>query len=220
MWASILVQLSCMLTNYAGQHPWCDCPQSQICTAPHCHHWTIILIFSWTLCMTRVPHTEMQGISMQDQSSQCWWTHCIHMAGLPLYGLNTFHPAWGMLNELKALLVNDVIWKVFSATFPPHILKTVMQKVLKLDCIKIQLMSNHPNTMYTTHKVQGSIEDPRNYKCFPQHPFNFDTQPHVLIFFDDKVVMKKVTEHLDDKLPHEHCGWGVVQHYHSGMSEK
>ena len=136
------------------------------------------------------------------------------------YESQSFHPAWGMLDELKALLVNDGIWKVFSAMFPPHILKTVMQKVLTLDCIKIQLMWNHPNTVYTTHQVQGSIEDPRNYECFFQHPFNLDTQPLVLIFFDDKVLTKKVTQHLDNKLPPEHCGWGVVQHYHSGMSEK
>ncbi|KIJ99836.1 hypothetical protein K443DRAFT_123068 [Laccaria amethystina LaAM-08-1] len=146
--------------------------------------------------------------------------HCIHTAGLPLYGLNAFCPAWGMLDELKALLANDVIWKVFLATFHPHILKTVLQKVLKLNCIKIQLTSNHPNTMYTTHQFQGRIKDPRNYECFLQHPFDFDTQPHILIFFNDKVVMKKVAQHLDDKLPPEYCGRGVIQHYHSGMSEK
>jgi superfamily II DNA helicase RecQ len=125
-----------------------------------------------------------------------------------------------MLDELKALLANDVIWKVFLATFHPHILKTVTQKVLKLNCIKIQLTSNRPNTMYTTHQVQGSIKDPRNYECFLQHPFDFDTQPHILIFFNDKVVMKKVAQHLDDKLPPEYRGRGVIQHYHSGMSEK
>jgi superfamily II DNA helicase RecQ len=140
------------------------------------------------------------------------------MAGLPLYGLNDFHPAWGMLDELKALLANDVIWKVFLATFPPHILKTVMQKVLKPDCIKVQLTSNHPNTMYTTHQVQGSIKDPRNYECFLQHPFDFE--PHILIFFNDKVLMKKVAQHLDNKLLPEYHGQGVIQHYHSGMSEK
>ena len=124
-----------------------------------------------------------------------------------------------MLDELKALLASDVIWKVFSATFPPHILKTVTQKVLKPNYVKIQLTSNRPNTMYATHQVQGSIEDPRNYECFLQHPFDFDTQCHVLIFFDDKDLTKKVAQHLNDKLPPDYRGRGVVQHYHSGMSE-
>jgi superfamily II DNA helicase RecQ len=30
--------------------------------------------------------------------------HNIHTAGLPLYGLDAFRPAWGRLGELKAIL--------------------------------------------------------------------------------------------------------------------
>lgn len=146
--------------------------------------------------------------------------HCIHTAGLPLYGLNAFRPAWGMLDELKALLPTSVIWKVFSATFPPHILKTVTRKVLKPDYIMIHVTSNRPNTMYATHQVYGSLEDPRNYECFIQHPFNFNEQPHVLIFFDDKGLTKKVAQHLDELLLPDLRGRGIVRHYHSGMSER
>jgi superfamily II DNA helicase RecQ len=145
--------------------------------------------------------------------------HCIHTAGLPLYGLPAFRPAWGMLDELKALLPTTVIWKAFSATFPPHILKTVTQKVLKPNYTMIHLTSNRPNTMYATHQVHGSLEDPRNYECFIQHPFDFKKQPHVLIFFDDKGLTKKVAQHLDEQLPPEFRGRGLVRHYHSGMSE-
>jgi superfamily II DNA helicase RecQ len=134
--------------------------------------------------------------------------------------LNAFRPAWGMLNELKALLSIDVIWKAFSATFPPHILKTVTQKVLKPNYITIHVTSNRPNTMYATHQVHGSLEDPRNYECFIQHPFDFNTQPRVLIFFDDKALTSKVAQHLDERLPPEHRGRGMVRHYHSGMSEQ
>ena len=146
--------------------------------------------------------------------------HCIHTAGLPLYGLNAFRPAWGMLDELKALLPSNVIWKGFSATFPPHILKTVTQKILKPDYVTIHVTSNRPNTMYATHQVHGSIEDPRNYKCFIEDPFIFDQQPHILIFIDDKDLTKKIAQYLDGQLPPEHRGRGVVQHYHSGMSEE
>ena len=146
--------------------------------------------------------------------------HFIHTAGLPLYGLNAFRPAWGILDELKALLSDDVIWKAFSATFPPHILKTVTTKVLKPNHVTIRLTSNRPNTMYATHQVHGSIDDPRNYECFIRHPFNFAEQPHVLIFFDDKDLTNKVAQHLDEKLPIEYRRRGIIRHYHSGMSEE
>jgi superfamily II DNA helicase RecQ len=42
--------------------------------------------------------------------------HSIHTAGIPLYGLPAFRPAWGKLDELKALLSNKIRWKAFSAT--------------------------------------------------------------------------------------------------------
>ncbi len=73
--------------------------------------------------------------------------------------------------------------------------------------------------MYATHQVHRSIEDPRNYICFIQQPFDFNRQPHVLIFFDDKDLTKKVAQYLDAQLPLEHRGRGIIRHYHSGMSE-
>ena len=45
-------------------------------------------------------------------------------------------------------------------------------------------------------------------------------QPHVLIFFDDRDLTNMVTQHLDTCLPAQYHGNGIVQHYHSGMSEK
>ena len=133
--------------------------------------------------------------------------------------MNAFRPAWGMLDELKAHLPTAVIWKGFSATFPPHILKTVTRKILKPNYTMIDLTSNPPNTIYATHLVHGSLEDPRNYECFIQHPFDFNKQPNVLLFFDDKALTKKVVRHLDEQLPPEFRGRGIVRHYHSGMSE-
>ena len=74
--------------------------------------------------------------------------------------------------------------------------------------------------MYATHQVHRSLNDPRNYTCFIQQPFDFDKLLHVLIFFDDKDLTKKVAQYLDDQLPTQHRGRGIVRHYHSGMSEE
>jgi len=104
--------------------------------------------------------------------------------------------------------------------FPPHIPNTVMQKVLKLNHITIQVTSNCPNTIYVTHQVYGSIKDPRNYICFIQQPFDFNKQPHILLFFNNKDLMKKIAQHLNEQLPCEYHGQEIVQHYHSGMLEE
>ena len=146
--------------------------------------------------------------------------HFIHTAGLPLYGLPPFYPAWGRLDEIKVSLPNHVRWKAFSATFPPHILKTIAEKVLKINYIPIHVTSNRPNTMYATHQVHGSIEDARNYECFIKNPFELKEQPHVLIFFDnDMFLTNKVAQDLNACLPAQFRGRGIVRHYHSGMSK-
>lgn len=145
--------------------------------------------------------------------------HCIHTAGSSLYGMPAFRPAWGRLNELKVRLPARIRWHAFSATLPPHILDTVTKKILKPDHTFIHVTSNRPNTIYATHKVHGSIEDVHNYHCFVQEPFDFKTQPHVLIFVDDKNLTSKIARHLDASLPPMYRGRGIVQHYHSGMSE-
>ena len=36
--------------------------------------------------------------------------HNIYTAGLPLYGLDAFRPAWGRLDEIKAILPWHVQW--------------------------------------------------------------------------------------------------------------
>lgn len=50
-------------------------------------------------------------------------------------------------------------------------------------------------------------------------PFDLASQPHVLIFFDDTDLASKIAEYLDKLLPMQYRDQGVVQHYHSGMSE-
>jgi superfamily II DNA helicase RecQ len=68
--------------------------------------------------------------------------HFIHTAGLACYGDCAFRPAWGKLDELKALLPCSVPWQAMSATFPPHILKTVEAKILCPMYITIRISLN------------------------------------------------------------------------------
>jgi hypothetical protein len=42
--------------------------------------------------------------------------HHIHTAGLPHHGLHAFWPAWGRLNELRAILPHSVKVRAYSAT--------------------------------------------------------------------------------------------------------
>ncbi|KAH9054913.1 hypothetical protein EDB87DRAFT_1567951, partial [Lactarius vividus] len=74
--------------------------------------------------------------------------HNIHTAGLSHYGLDAFCPAWGHLDELKAILPHRVHWVFLSATFPPHIRMTVEKKLLQPGYTAIHVTSNRPNTVY------------------------------------------------------------------------
>jgi superfamily II DNA helicase RecQ len=146
--------------------------------------------------------------------------HNIHTAGLSHYGIDAFHPAWGRLDELKAILPQSVCWALLSATFPLHIRKTVEKKLLQLGYENIFTTSNRPNTIYTTHEVINSIEDMQNYECFLLSPFSVESQPRILIFVDKKALACQVATHLDSCLPVEYQDKGIVKHYHSMMSQR
>jgi superfamily II DNA helicase RecQ len=144
--------------------------------------------------------------------------HFFYTAGLPLYGQPAFRPAWGMLAELKIILRRTILWHLFSATFPKHILTAVTENLLKPSFRYIHHSSNRPNIMYATHEVATKIDDPHNYECFLTFPFDLESQPHVLIFVDDKALAAKITNHLDRCLPEQYRGKGIIKHYHSAMS--
>lgn len=146
--------------------------------------------------------------------------HFIYTAGTALYGLAAFRHAWGRLDELRVLLPASVIWAVYSATFPPHILKAVENQVMRPNYVYIHTSSNRPNITYATHEVIDTIEDPRNYECFLMNPkdFNMNEQPHVLIFVDDTKLTEKISSHLETCLPVQYRGKNIVRHYHSKMS--
>ncbi|KAF8267862.1 hypothetical protein EI94DRAFT_1700713 [Lactarius quietus] len=146
--------------------------------------------------------------------------HNIHTSGLSHHSVNMFHPAWGRVDELKAILPWNVHWILLSATFPPHIHATVEKKLLHPGYDAIHVTSNRPNTVYTMHEVINSIKHVQNYKCFLVSPFSVESQPHVLIFVDKKEPACQIAAHLYSCLPDEHQDKGIVWHYHSKMSQQ
>ena len=146
--------------------------------------------------------------------------HNIHTAGLSHYGLDAFRPAWGRLDEIKAILPQTTRWCSCSATFTPLVLKTVETKVLCPSYVPIHLSSNRPNTTYAIHEVVDSIDNLQNYQCFLAAPFILEKQPRVLIFVENKALAMRIALFLDSLLPPQFQKKGVVLHYHSVMSEK
>ena len=147
--------------------------------------------------------------------------HHIYTAGLPHHSLDAFCPAWGQLDELKAVLSHNVKFGAYLATITaPHILKVVELKILHPDYVFIHLTSNRLNTMYAKHEVMKSIDELSNYDCFLSNPFDLATQPHVLIFVDNKDFACRISSYLDSRLPEELRQKNIVMHYHSQMSVK
>jgi len=146
--------------------------------------------------------------------------HNIHFSGLSHYGLDAFRPAWGRLDELKAILLQKTHWCACLATFTPLALWTVENKVLHSNHVYIHVTSNRPNMIYAMHQVVNSIDDLRNYLCFLMSPFHPGLQPRVLIFVNNKKLAARIASHLDSCLPPTIQNKGIVVHYHSKMSEK
>ncbi|KAF8258083.1 P-loop containing nucleoside triphosphate hydrolase protein, partial [Lactarius quietus] len=144
-----------------------------------------------------------------------------HIAsGLSHHGLDAFRPAWGRVDELKAILPWSVHWILLSATFPPHIRATIEKKLLCPGYDAIHVTSNRLNTVYATHEVINNIEDVQNYDCFLVSPFSVESQSRILIFVDKKELACQIAAHLDSCLPSEHQDKGIVRHYHSKMSQQ
>ncbi|KAF9034284.1 P-loop containing nucleoside triphosphate hydrolase protein [Panaeolus papilionaceus] len=131
-----------------------------------------------------------------------------------------FRPAWGSLDQLKIILPSNVRWLAFSATLPDYVCKVVKTKILNSDHVSIKMTSNRPNTIYATHQVVKGIDHLPNYQCFLAKPFSLESQPHVIIFVDDKSLAQNIAVYLNTCLPTPIQKVGVVRHYHSTMSEE
>ncbi|KAJ7200446.1 P-loop containing nucleoside triphosphate hydrolase protein [Mycena rebaudengoi] len=146
--------------------------------------------------------------------------HNHYTAGLPLYGLPPFRPAWGALNELKMRLPKGTPFQALSGTFPPHI-KAALIEHLNFDpntLVSLKLSSNRPNTIYATHQIVGNLKDFRNLDflvCIPFKPLL-----KAIVFHDDTQQCADAATYHDSRLPPELQNTGLIRHYHGGMSKE
>ncbi|KAJ7449385.1 P-loop containing nucleoside triphosphate hydrolase protein [Mycena galericulata] len=146
--------------------------------------------------------------------------HFHYTAGLPHYGLPAFRPSLGALNELRIRLSKGTPIQALSATFPPHIKSAVMDHLNfdPLSCLSLKLCSNHPNVIYATHRIVGSLSDFRNLDFLISIPFTRLLK--VVVFHDDIQQCADAASYLDKRLPAELQNTGIVRHYHGGMSKE
>ena len=148
--------------------------------------------------------------------------HFIYTAGLDLYGLSAFRPAWGRLGEFRTKLGKKVVFQALSGTQPAHIKKTITEHLLfdQEKLCSIELTSNRPNTMYATHPIVGGLSDFRNLEFLVPDPSLTDFQlPKALVFHDNLDECTAATLYLNDRLPKPLRNKGLVQYYHGGMSQ-
>ncbi|KAJ7254872.1 P-loop containing nucleoside triphosphate hydrolase protein, partial [Mycena rebaudengoi] len=146
--------------------------------------------------------------------------HNHYTAGLPLYGLPPFRPAWGALNELKMRLPKGTPFQALSGTFPPHI-KAALIEHLNFDpntLVSLKLSSNRPNTIYATHQIVGNLKDFRNLDFLVSIPFK--PLLKAIVFHDDTQQCADAATYHDNRLPPELQNTGLIRHYHGGMSKE
>ncbi|KAL0063541.1 hypothetical protein AAF712_009546 [Marasmius tenuissimus] len=147
--------------------------------------------------------------------------HFIHYAGHDHYTRPAFRITYGRLAEIK-IQFSSVPWHALTATAPPHVFNTIRSAVLSPDCNVVNYSCNRPNTIYAMHCVDGTIDNLNNYNMFVKEPFDFHTQPRVLLFFDNKTLCAKVRQHLMERLPANGLPFPrekIVQFYRTGMSD-
>ncbi|KAF8871288.1 P-loop containing nucleoside triphosphate hydrolase protein [Infundibulicybe gibba] len=146
--------------------------------------------------------------------------HNVYISGTKRNGHPAFRPAWGSLDEVHARCLKITSWQALSATLPPHILKTVDEKLLLSPNRRLIRRSvNRPNIVYATHVLVGSISDFRNLDCIIPQPFHPPMRlPKLLIFHDNKGEANNASSYLNARLPKELQTLGICKHYHSDMS--
>lgn len=149
--------------------------------------------------------------------------HFIYTAGLGLYGLDAFRPAWGKLGEFRIKLVKGVAFQALSGTQPEHIKKVIIKHLLfdEEKLCSIKLSSNRPNTVYATHPIVGNLSDFRNLDFLVPDPYPSDLRlPKALVFHDNTDECTAAAAHLNNRLPKELRNKGMVKDYHGGMSKR
>ena len=149
--------------------------------------------------------------------------HFIYTAGVELYGLPAFRPAWGQLGEFRIKLGKSVVFQALSGTQPPHIKKTIIDRLLfdEKNLCSIKLSSNRPNMAYATHAIVGNLSDFRNLDFLVPDPYPDDFRlPKTLVFHDNRNECTAAAVYINDRLPNSLRSKGLVMHYHGGMSKK
>ena len=151
--------------------------------------------------------------------------HTIYTAGILLYGLPAFRKAWGLLGELHLVLAKDTPFQALSGTFPDHIIKFVVDKLLfPSNYVTISLTSNRPNIIYAMHLISGSLSNFRNLQFLIPNtggqPFDIQEVPKTLIFHDDRHEAANAAKFLNNLCPESMCNKRIFKHYHSLMSKE
>jgi superfamily II DNA helicase RecQ len=149
--------------------------------------------------------------------------HFIYTTGVELYGLPAFRPAWGQLGEFRIKLGKGVVFQALSGTQPPHIKKTIIDRLLfdEKNLCNIKRSSNRPNMGYATHAIVGNLSDFRNLDFLVPEPYPDDfLLPKTLVFHDNVNECTAAAVYLNDRLPKSLRSKGLVKHYHGGMSKE
>lgn len=149
--------------------------------------------------------------------------HFIYTAGLGLYGLPAFRPAWGRLGEFRIKLDKDLRVMALSGTQPPHIKKKIKESLLFKDetLFSIELSSNRPNIIYATHPIVNNLSDFRNLDFLVPDPYPSGFKfPKTLVFHDSTDEAAAAAVYNNRRLPEDQRNKGIIKHYHSGMSKR
>jgi superfamily II DNA helicase RecQ len=116
--------------------------------------------------------------------------HFIIFQGIIRYKTPAFRPAWGQLAELRTRLRKDLTIQAMSATLPPHIRRTVCEKLgMDLESTSVfETSVNRPNMIYATHPLIKSISNMRNFDFLVPQPFHppMKSLLKAIIFHDSK----------------------------------
>ena len=148
--------------------------------------------------------------------------HFIYTAGLGLYGLPAFRPAWGKLGKFRVKIGKGVVFQALSGTQPEHIKRTIIGHLLfnKKNLCHIKLSCNRPNIVYATHPIVGKLSDFRNLNFLIPDHFPADLQLlKTLVFHDNMDECSAAAAYVNNRLPKHLRSKGIVTHYHGGMSK-
>lgn len=149
--------------------------------------------------------------------------HTVYTAGISLYGQPAFRPAWGSIGELRLLLPKNTPFQALSGTLPPHIIKSITDKLLfPSEYVTISLTANRPNITYATHPITGSLSSFQNLRLLiPDHgneTFDHKVIPKTIIFHDNLQEAANAANYLNSLFPETMRHLRHVKHYHSKMS--